>query len=520
MAKNKNANVNERKIKVLVVTPEITYIPAGMGNISTHLSAKAGGMADVSATLVKALYDLGADVHVAIPHYRQMYKTDYTDREEANQRMLREVIQGGEADHVKRVHLASSRLFNTSNRVYGCTTDECLQRSLAFQREVINTIIPEVNPDLIHCNDWMTGLIPSFARILGIRSLFTVHNIHTVETTLERIEDYEIDTEPFWCNLYFTRQPYGYAESRRNNRVDLLASGIFGAHFINTVSPTFLQEIVQGYHDFIPYHVREEIKNKYYHHCAEGILNAPDPEFNTTNDPALKAVYSPENHFEKKKINKLEFQKALGLKENADAPLFYWPSRLDPIQKGPQLLTEILYQIIHDYWERDLQVAIVADGSFQTYFYDIIRMHGFDDRVAVHPFNEKLAHLGYAASDFVLMPSKFEPCGLPQMIGPIYGSLPVVHDTGGIHDTVQHIDLTKGTGNGFMFKFYDAPGLRWAIDEAMRFNALPVNVRCEQIARIMKEAKVQFTHNVTAQAYIHLYEQMMDRQLVPKFHDK
>ena len=158
-----------------------------MGNISSHLSAKAGGMADVSATLVQALYDLGADVHVAIPHYRQMYKTDYTNKEETNQKMLRDVIQGGESDHVKRVHLASSRLFNTSNRVYGCTTDECLQRSLAFQREVINTIIPEVNPDLIHCNDWMTGLIPSFARILGIRSLFTVHNIHTVETTLERI---------------------------------------------------------------------------------------------------------------------------------------------------------------------------------------------------------------------------------------------------------------------------------------------------------------------------------------------
>ena len=232
---------SERKIKVLVVTPEITYIPTGMGNISSHLSAKAGGMADVSATLVNTLYNLGADVHVAIPHYRHLYKTDYTNKEEANQKMLRDVIQGGESDHVKRVHLASSRLFDTSNRVYGCTTDECLQRSLAFQREVINTIIPEVNPDLIHCNDWMTGLIPSFARILGIRSLFTVHNIHTVETTLERIEDYEIDTKPFWTNLYYTHLPSGYDESRRYNRVDLLASGIFGAHFINTVSPTQLR---------------------------------------------------------------------------------------------------------------------------------------------------------------------------------------------------------------------------------------------------------------------------------------
>ena len=146
MENQNEQQASERKIKVLVVTPEITYIPTGMGNISSHLSAKAGGMADVSATLVKALYDLGADVHVAIPHYRQMYKTDYTNKEEANQKMLRDVIQGGESDHVKRVHLASSRLFNTSNRVYGCTTDECLQRSLAFQREVINTIITPISP--------------------------------------------------------------------------------------------------------------------------------------------------------------------------------------------------------------------------------------------------------------------------------------------------------------------------------------------------------------------------------------
>ena len=103
------------------------------------------------------------------------------------------------------------------------------------------------------------------------------------------------------------------------------------------------------------------------------------------------------------------------------------------------------------------------------------------------------------------------------MIGPIYGSLPVVHDTGGIHDTVQHMDLAANTGNGFMFKFYDSQGLRWAIDEAMRFQALPNDVRHRHIARIMKEAKEKFTHNVTAQAYIKLYEKMMDRQLVPNF---
>ena len=98
------------------------------------------------------------------------------------------------------------------------------------------------------------------------------------------------------------------------------------------------------------------------------------PEYNPADDVALEAVYTAENQAEKKRQNKVAFQKALGLREDPNAPLFYWPSRLDPIQKGPQLLTEIMYSIIHDYWDRDLQIAAVADGPFQPYFYDIIGM--------------------------------------------------------------------------------------------------------------------------------------------------
>ena len=92
--------------------------------------------------------------------------------------------------------------------------------------QVTNNIIPKVNPDLIHCNDWMTGLIPGMARRLGIPCLFTVHNIHTQKTTLEQIEDRGIDAAEFWNNLYFERQPYNYEESRSTNQVDFLTSGV------------------------------------------------------------------------------------------------------------------------------------------------------------------------------------------------------------------------------------------------------------------------------------------------------
>jgi glycogen synthase len=176
-------------------------------------------------------------------------------------------------------------------------------------------------------------------------------------------------------------------------------------------------------------------------------------------------------------------------------------------------MTDILYRLVSDYGKDKLQVAIVANGAYERYFHEIVRFHNLHKRVAVCKFDESLSHLGYAASDFMLMPSKFEPCGLPQMISPIYGSLSVVHDTGGLHDTVEHLDMTNNTGNGFVFKSYDAQGLRWAIDQAMSFYQLPQEVKSVQISRVMQESRARFNHSVTAQEYIDIYEQMLERQL-------
>lgn len=108
----------------------------------------------------------------------------------------------------------------------------------------------------------------------------------------------------------------------------------------------------------------------------------------------------------------------------------------------------------------------------------------------------------------MLMPSSFEPCGLPQMIGPVYGSLPVAHDTGGIHDTVVHLNADRDTGNGFLFKMFDQGELAWAIDQAMQFYMLPIKAKERQINRIMMQSASKFNHRVTARHYIDLYEKM------------
>jgi starch synthase/alpha-amylase len=352
------------------------------------------------------------------------------------------------------------------------------------------------------------------ARQIGIPCLFTIHNVHTVKTTLAFIEDRGIDAAAFWQNLYFVKMATNYEATRDVNSVDLLTSGVFAAHFVNVVSPTFLSEIVNGRHAFVSGPLRQELANKFQAECAAGILNAPDPSFDPATDTALKKNYGPKNYVSGKKENKRFLQKKLGLIQDDRAPIFFWPSRLDPVQKGCQLLADIFYEVISRYWNQNLQIVFVANGDYQMVFQDIVNFHGFHKRVAIYDFSEHLEHLAYAAADFILMPSRFEPCGLPQMIAPIYGTLPVVHDTGGIHDTIVHLDVTRDEGNGFLFKNFDAHGLLWAIEQAMDFYNCSPNTKVKQIRRVMKESAARFTHANTAQQYIALYEKMLQRPLI------
>lgn len=335
--------------RVLVVTPEVTYLPDRMGSISGCLRAKAGGLADVSAALICELYRQGADVHVAIPNYRAIFGDCLSEILKQEQRTMRRILPD------ERLHLAEDHAFTRRMTVYAGDSDDNIRLSLAFQREVINTIIPRVAPDLVHCNDWMTGLIPAAAGRMGIPSLFSVHNVHTMEILLSNIEERGIDPTGFWESLYFSRMPNGYEGSRTANPVDLLVSGVFAASAVTVVSPTFLSEIITGSQEMVSDHLRNEMLRKWESGATAGILNAPDPSFDPSSDPHLAAVYGPDNALESKAVNKMALQEKLGLTKNPTAPLAFWPSRLDPVQKGCQLLSDILYQVMSTYWENGLQ---------------------------------------------------------------------------------------------------------------------------------------------------------------------
>ncbi len=476
-----------RRTRILLVTPELSESRFLGRNGKRSPCVKAGGLADVSALLLDTLSDAGADVHVAIPHYRSLIH----------------IAPGG---HSRKLHLCNDREFFYRRSVYDGGAGCNLRAALAFQRDVIHYVMPRIRPDVVHCHDWMTGLVPAAARAMGIPSIFTLHNLHDEEVAVAEIEDRGIDVRGLWRHLYFKNFPPSYEASREGNPVSLLASGIMSADETNTVSPAFLGELADGVHGSAE--VGSAIRAKIGEGRAHGILNSLPNALQPIHDPNLAARYDFSSHREGKRANKLALQRVCGLEEDPDAPLIFWPSRLEPHQKGCRLLAAILQRTVVDYWGLGLQFIFVADGPDRGNLESAVAARGLEKRVAFRDFNERESRLGYAASDFTLIPSCFEPCGLAQMIGLRYGSLPIVHATGGLRDTVTPLD--RG-GNGIVFEHHNSDGLRWAIDEAMRFHMQPDRERIGHIAAIMERAAAAFQPAAMIDRYLDLYDRVLNR---------
>ncbi|MCP4218136.1 MAG: glycogen/starch synthase, partial [bacterium] len=167
-----------------------------------------------------------------------------------------------------RIHLAKDRLFYYSNPIDSNCDWENTNIALAFQREVGNQIVPRVKPDLIHCHDWMTGLIPAMAKNWGIPCLFTVRSLRSAKSPLSKIEDKGIDGAAFWQHLFYDRYPGNYEETRDTNPLDFLLSGILAAHHVSTTSFTLMSEIFEGRSDFFYSPLRHVLAQKWNAGCA------------------------------------------------------------------------------------------------------------------------------------------------------------------------------------------------------------------------------------------------------------
>lgn len=502
-----------RRPRILLVTPEITELASGFGNLSNVVSAKGGGLADISSALIDEMMKMGLDVHVALPKYeRQMREYSQISQRELDR--LASIFKGP-----KRIHLVQDSSFSHIRDVYEKHgANDALNRAVAFQEKVINNVLSEAMPAhgkmLVHCNDWMTGLIPAAARERGFKTLFTVHNVYSEKKTLRELENMGIDVSRFCAELYLERHPDSVPNPWENIGVDFLLSGIKAADFVNTVSPTFLQEIVNGYFpETISWQTREEFKAKYATGNASGILNAPKANVHPAIGKGLEVNYDETNFVEGKKTNKRAFQQLMGLDVNEDAPLMFWPHRLFS-QKGPELMAAIAQPLIDFYSADQLQIAVVANGDYgweQIYGQIAVASKG---RIGYANFKQGLSELGKAAADFIVMPSLYEPCGLPQMEGMRYGTLPIVRATGGLKDTVEHLNIKKDTGNGFIFNDYVPDAFWWACTEAMTFFRQSEKLKHKILRRVMREGINSFNLEKTTMQYIRVYEKLLGEKLV------
>jgi len=285
--------------RILFVTPEAAFIPAGAEYRPNYTNAPTGGFREYLAELISDLYHLGVDVYVAQPDYRRIFAISARN----------DPTSSGIKLPIDRVQLTEDRTFFYSQPIDSNSEWENIKMSLTFQREVINQIIPRIQPDLIHCYDWMTGLIPAAAQKIEIPCLFTVQKFDSARSILSYVEDIGIDAAGFWQNLFYDRYPGSYEQTRDTNPLDLLLSGILAASHVNTTDPELLPGIAEGRSDFVYSSLGQLLAQKWNAGCAWGLPISAHPGINPTKNKKLDRSFLPQDHHAgNQKINRAKRQ--------------------------------------------------------------------------------------------------------------------------------------------------------------------------------------------------------------------
>ncbi|OOB80553.1 MAG: starch synthase [Epulopiscium sp. Nuni2H_MBin003] len=481
----------EAPLKVLFVSTEV--VPY----------AKTGGLADVAGALPEELQKLGVDARVVMPYYNKV--RGKFDETKANIELWYNVNvgwrnQGVEVyyhkDEVPTYFLKNDYYFGR-DELYGYE-DDC--ERFAFFSKAVTQLISQIDfvPDIVHCNDWQTGPIPLLIKdqygwdkkYQNIKTIFTIHNMkYQGIFGTEALEMLGLDM--------------GYMNSDKlefNGGVSFMKAGLLYADHINTVSPTYMEELkTPQYGCGLDSLIREKLYWK-----TSGILNGLDiKKYDPETDKYIYFNYNADT-IEKKQKNKIAFKGEFGLKQD-DSMLVSIISRITD-QKGFSLMK----QTIWGEWFMDkmmsLGIQFVILGTGETHYENMFKhfKYVYGDRVAVLlGFDEGLAQKVYAASDVFLMPSEFEPCGLGQLMAMRYGTVPVVRQTGGLKDTVLHYDYETKKGTGFEFADYSAYWLYKKLDEANDcYTNKPDDFRQIQLNG-MKSA---FGWEESAKKYIDLYK--------------
>lgn len=420
-----------------------------------------GGLADVLGSLPKAIANSeNYDVSVILPLYGNIsadYKSNFKFVTSFNVSVGWRSQYAGvflyEYQGIKYYFIDNEYYFKRDGNIYGFYDDG--ERFAFFSRACLDLIARlDIYPDVLHCNDWQTaasivylkGMYFGDEKFRRIKSIFTIHNI-----------EYQgvFSMETFGDLFGFSESLKSFVEFDGN--VNLMKAAIEMSDIVNTVSPTYAEEIknpyfAHGLHGII-------VKNS---HKIYGILNGIDVDYyNPETDKYLFKNYSKDD-LSGKKVCKKELQKLLGLPEKPDTPIIAVISRLVS-HKGLDLIKTTIESLLTS----DVQVVILGKGetAYESYFTDISKAYS-GKCATIIAYNQDLSRKIYSGADIFLMPSKMEPCGLSQMIASRYGTVPVVRETGGLNDSIKA--YTGETGNGFTFKDYNAHDMLYTINYAVR----------------------------------------------------
>ena len=467
---------------------------------------KSGGLGDVMEALPAALARIpGNEVVLILPYYNKIKHNAKFPTEKVGELRVqlswRQQYAGimklqGREDGVTVYFVDNDYYFGSrTGAIYGDMDDG--ERFAFFSRACLD-LMKEVGfiPNVIQCNDWQTAPIPTYLKAMysdsfrDTRCMYTIHNI-----------EYQ-----GWANASFFDDVLGLPWEYRstldmNNSVNVMKGAIETADLVTTVSETYARELMYPYY---AHGLDGVLANAAWK--LTGITNGIDVgTFNPETDPALPAHYNADTFVEGKAACKAALQAEVGLPVKPDVPLMAMVTRLAG-HKGLDLLCYIARRLM---WEEDAQLLIVGTGEkqYETFFRELEAQ--FPDQVAARlVFNLELASRVYAGGDIYLMPSKSEPCGLSQMNAMRYGTVPVVHATGGLKDTVPPADENGQGGLGFTFQSYNADDFYGALKHCLNLyqNDLPA-------FRALQRTDMQqdFSWNIPAGRYMTLFHQMLDR---------
>ena len=466
---------------------------------------KTGGLADVVGSLPKSFPKEEFDVRVVIPNYTCIpweYRSDfkyithlYMDLGQVSGSEYVGVLTT-QYDGITFYFIDNQRYFG-GNTPYGDTRFD-IEKFCFFSKAALS-ILPSINfkPDIIHCHDWQTGVLPVYLHTIfrdnhfydNIKTIMTIHNLRFQGIwdikTLQKITN-------------FPDYVFRPTDMEYNKDANMLKGGMVYANYITTVSNSYKNEIQNDYYgEGLDGVVRQKSGDLY------GILNGIDyNEYNPETDNEIFSKYNKYSFIENKLYNKRGLQHELGLEQNDNKFMIGIISRLTD-QKGVDLIARVIEEIVDDHTQ------LVVLGTGDKGYEDMFRYYEWKLKGKVSGniyFSNNRAHKIYAAADAMLVPSRFEPCGLTQLISLRYGTVPIVRETGGLRDTVEPFNIYSDCGTGFSFANYNAHEMLNTINYAKH---IYFNNRDKWNGIAFRGMEKDYSWGNSAQDYAGLYRKLM-----------